>query len=157
MITLTQEEIEALGLPSNTTSADAYDQAVHRINSELLRFAGATGWALDQDGNIQSVTPEGITLEQAEEDYLSYPKFRGRAYSNEQSLNNAVSKLIQEEFVSHFTSNGGNYVDVFSKVMTLKLEGDVNLDWEGWITKRNEILDDKTTYVELLQEQGKWA
>lgn len=158
MIELTSQELEALGLPPETeVTENTYSQYANRINGILLTFAGATGYALNSDGSIQWTTPEGITIEQAEATYLAYPKFRGRPYSNEKDLNNVISKLIQDEFVSHFASNGGNYVDVFSKVMTLKLEGDTSLDWEGWMTKRNAILDEKAAYVQLLQEQGKWA
>lgn len=158
MIELSRQELEALGLPPETEVTESvYNQHVIAINGVLLQFAGATGYALGGDGSIQWVTPEGITIEQAESNYLSYPKFHGRPYANETELNSAVATLIQDAFVSHFASNGGRYIDVFSKVMTLKLEGDASIDWDGWLTKRNAILDEKASYIQLLQEQGKWA
>ena len=146
MIELTQEEIAALGLPADTTPENAYDQAKYQINSELLRFAGATGWALDNDGNIQSVTPSDITLEDAKATYLAYPKFNGRPYADEKSLNTAVSNLLQQKFVSHFSTNDSSYQTIFDKVITLALSGELQQEWSEWLTIRKQVLADKEAY-----------
>jgi len=147
MITLTQEEIEALGLPSETTPENAYNKAKFRINSELLRFAGATGWALDQEGNIESVTPSDITLESAEAFYTSYPKFNGRPYADEKSLNEAVTRKIQKSFVEHFSSNDSPYQSTFDKVMTLVVSGELQTEWSEWLTIRSGIIESKNAYI----------
>lgn len=146
MIELTQEEIEALGLPADTTPENAYNQAKHTINSELLRFAGATGWALDQEGNIQSVTPSDITLESAEALYMSYPKFNGRPYADEASLNKAAAKAIENAFVAHFSSNGSDYSTIFDKVVTLRLSGELEAEWNEWMTIRGNLIAEKEAY-----------
>ena len=106
MINLSVEERQALGLPlEGEVSPHSYDQVKYTINSELLKFAGATGWALDPDGNIESVTPSDITLESAEAIYLAFPKFHGRPYSDEKSLNVAVSGLVKStDFPSSLVS-----------------------------------------------------
>ena len=147
MIELSAEERQALGLPlEGEVSQNSYDQVKYQINSELLRFAGATGWSLDQDGNIESVTPEGITLEQAEATYLAYPKFNGRPYADEKSLNQAVSGLIQDAFVAHFSTKDSSYQSTFDKVMTLVVSGELQAEWAEWLVIRADIIAKKNAY-----------
>jgi hypothetical protein len=147
MIQLTEEERLALGLPlEGAVSQHSYDQVKYQINSELLKFAGATGWALDQDGNIESVTPAGITLESAEAIYLSYPKFNGRPYADDKSLNQAVSGLIQDAFVAHFSTKDSPYQATFDKVMTLVVSGQLQTEWAEWLEIRDGIIDGKNAY-----------
>ena len=147
MINLTEEERLALGLPlEGAVSQNSYDQVKYQINSELLKFAGATGWALDQDGNIESVTPAGITLESAEAIYLAYPKFNGRPYADDKSLNQAVSGLIQDAFVTHFSTKDSSYQATFDKVMTLVVSGQLSAEWAEWLEIRGTIIMDKDAY-----------
>jgi len=147
MIELSEEERLALGLPlEGEVSQHDYDQVKYRINSELLKFVGATGWSLDQDGNIESVTPEGITLEQAEEIYLNYPKFNGRPYADDSSLNRAVTGLLQDAFVAHFSTKDSPYQSTFDKVMTLVVSGELQSEWAEWLTIRADIIARKNAY-----------
>ncbi len=147
MIELSAEERQALGLPlEGEVSQNSYDQVKYTINSELLRFAGATGWALDPDGNIESVTPSDITLESAEAVYLSYPKFHGRPYADEKSLNVAVSGLIQDAFVEYFSTKGTPYQTEFDKIITLVVSGQMADEWAEWLTIREGIIAEKNAY-----------
>ena len=147
MITLTEEERLALGLPlEGEVSVNSYNQVAHQINSELLRFAGATGYAFNADGSIQSTTPEGITLEFAEANYLAYPKFHGRPYSDDKTLNSATSSLIQEAFVLHFSTAGTPYQTIFDKIITQVVSGEKAIEWASWLLVREAIIQEKITY-----------
>ena len=147
MIQLKAEERQALGLPlEGEVPQNSYDQVKYTINSELLKFAGATGWSLDQDGNIETVTPSDITLESAEAIYLAYPKFNGRPYADDKSLNQAVSGLIQEAFVAHFSTKGSPYQSTFDKVMTLVVSGQLQTEWASWLEVRAGIIEGKNAY-----------
>ena len=147
MINLTAEERQALGLPlEGEVSQNSYDQVKYTINSELLKFAGATGWALDANGNIESVTPSDITLESAEAIYLAYPKFNGRPYADDKSLNQAVTGLIQGAFVDHFSTMGSPYQATFDKVMTLVVSGELQAEWGDWLPIREAIIAGKNAY-----------
>jgi hypothetical protein len=147
MIKLTEEERLALGLPlEGEVSQNSYDQVKYAINSELLRFAGATGWSLDPDGNIESVTPSDITLESAEAIYLAYPKFNGRPYADDKSLNQAVTELIQAAFVAHFSTKDSPYQATFDKVMTLVVSGELQAEWSDWLPIREVIIAGKNAY-----------
>jgi len=147
MINLSAEERQALGLPlEGEVSQNSYDQVKYQINSELLRFAGATGWALDVDGNIESVTPAEITLESVEAAYMAYPKFHGRPYANEKSLNIAVADLLQDAFVKHFSTKGTPYQTEFDKIITLVVSGQMVTEWAEWLEIRSNILREKDNY-----------
>ncbi len=148
MINLSVEERQALGLPlEGEVSPHSYDQVKYTINSELLKFAGATGWALDPDGNIESVTPSDITLESAEAIYLAFPKFHGRPYSDEKSLNVAVSGLLQDAFVEYFSTKGTPYQTEFDKIITLVVSGQMADEWAEWLTIREGIMSEKADYM----------
>jgi hypothetical protein len=148
MINLSVEERQALGLPlEGEVSPHSYDQVKYTINSELLKFAGATGWALDPDGNIESVTPSDITLESAEAIYLAFPKFHGRPYSDEKSLNAAVSGLVKSAFVGHFSTKDSPYQSTFDKVITLVVSGQMADEWAEWLTIREGIMSEKADYM----------
>ncbi len=160
MIELTTEERQELGLPlDGPVSENSYNQVAHQINSTILQFAGATGFALGMNGEVQWVTPDTITLADAEQVYLNWPRFHGRPYRDVESLNKAVATMLRTAFTNVFSGNSSGYEDTFAKVMTLKLEGDADVEakWSDWLTDRKNILNEKAAYIATLQEQGKWA
>ena len=126
------------------------------ISAKLLQFAGATGYGFDIDGDVDFVTPDTITLEAAHEKFKTFPRFRGLPYPNGAMLDRAVGGILQSEFKIHFGAPQQEYMDVFSKVMTKKLEGDTSIDWDGWVAKRQAILDAKDEYVLAVMELGLW-